>query len=273
MLKSSFTRVLFGAVVAALALVASLSADHSWGPYQWARQANPFTLTVVDSTTVDWDDEVTNSVRDWSVSSVLDMRKVEGSTDGARQCKPPSGQIRICNLTYGFVGWVGLAGITIDPNGHITTGYTKLNDSYLNSASYSSWRQGVVCQEVGHDIGLDHQDEDFDNDPLKSCMDYQDPLWPTPNAHDYDQLEAIYAHLDSYNSYVTLGETDGEGGGDSGGCNAPPGKGCNKLGFGPGNSQSEWGISLGRRGRHEKFIRIDADGTRHITFVTWADGH
>jgi hypothetical protein len=40
---------------------------------------------------------------------------------------------------------------------------------------------------------------------------------------------------------------------------------------GPGNSDHEWGISLGRRGRHEKYIRIDPDGTRHITFVTWAD--
>jgi hypothetical protein len=30
-------------------------------------------------------------------------------------------------------------------------------------------------------------------------------------------------------------------------------------------------MSLGRRGNREKFMRIDPDGIRHITFVTWAE--
>ena len=100
-------------------------------------------------------------------------------------------------------------------------------------------------------------------------MDYtSDPEGPPsnehPNQHDYDQLETIYGHPDSYDSYGT-----GRGGG-GGGCNAPPGQGCNKLDVGDGNSRREWGLSLGRRGAHESFIRIDPDGTRHVTFVTWA---
>jgi hypothetical protein len=31
-------------------------------------------------------------------------------------------------------------------------------------------------------------------------------------------------------------------------------------------------MSLGRRGNAETFIRIDPDGTRHVTHVTWAIG-
>jgi hypothetical protein len=99
-------------------------------------------------------------------------------------------------------------------------------------------------------------------------MDYQDPPYDSPNAHDYEQLDIIYNHTDTDDSYDT-----GDGGGDGGGCNAPPGKGCNK-GESPGHNQDiGWGMSLGRRGQVEIFIRIDPDGTRHITHVIWAIGH
>ncbi len=125
----------------------------------------------------------------------------------------------------------------------------------------------MTCQELGHNVGLGHQDEDFNNDPLFSCMDYQNPPYEYPNAHDYDQLSTIYRHTDSYDSYDT-----GDSGGGGGVCNAPPGKGCNKSGTVGNNRDIGWGMSLGRRGQLETFIRIDADGTRHITRVTWVTG-
>ena len=113
--------------------------------------------------------------------------------------------------------------------------------------------------------------ENFNNEPLFTCMDYQDPPHPYPDSHDYDQLVSIYGHTDSYDSYAGAGGGGGGGGGD-GGCNAPPGKGCNK-GETPGhNGDIGWGMSLGRRGQQEVFIRTDPDGTRHITHVTWAIG-
>jgi hypothetical protein len=99
-------------------------------------------------------------------------------------------------------------------------------------------------------------------------MDYQDPPYQYPNAHDYEQLETIYGHVDSYNSYAA--GDGGGGGGGGGGCNAPPGKGCNKSGA---NGDAGWGMSLGRRGNAETFIRIDPDGTVHLTHVTWAIGY
>lgn len=256
--------------VAALAVgvivCATSSADHAWSDYHWARSSNPLELTVINSTTSDWDPYVSVALSDWNQSSVLNIGEdVNGSTSNRdrRKCDGPNGGIRICNLEYGNNGWLGIAGISVGSDGHITSGYTKLNDSYFNTAYYNKpdWKQSVTCQELGHDFGLGHQDEDFNNISLESCMDYQDPPFESPNAHDYEQLAEIYAH------------TDGGSGGGGGTCNAPPGKGCNKNGAAPGQADIGWGMSLGRRGQQETFIRISPDGTQHITFVTWAVGH
>jgi hypothetical protein len=260
-----------GAIVA-VTYGAVVSADHAWGNYHWARTGSSFNLTIVNSTTDDWDGYVGTAVGDWSKSSVLNMAEdPSGSIDSKvrRSCSAPDGQVRICNLAYGYNGWLGIAGISIDSAGHIVRGYTKLNDSYFSSAYYNTpqWKQSVTCQELGHNVGLSHQDENFTNASLFSCMDYQDPPFENPNDHDFDQLESIYGHTDSYNSY------DGSSGGgdEGGGCNAPAGKGCNKAGFGQDDNDRGWGASLGRRGNREQFLRIDPDGTRHITFVTWAE--
>jgi hypothetical protein len=257
----------------ALVLSSTVSyASHSWADYHWARTTNSFNLKIVNSTTSDWDSYVAQAVSDWSGSRKLTMvQDLSGDTSSQtrRRCNGPAGQVRICNLAYGNNGWLGIAGISIDQNGHITSGYTKLNDTYFTQSYYNNaaWKQSVACQELGHNVGLDHQDENFNNAPLFSCMDYQDPPYPYPNAHDFDQLVTIYDHTDSYNSY--------DGGGSSGGggeCNAPPGKGCNKPAKNGSNGDIGWGMSLGRRGNAETFIRIDPDGTRHVTHVTWAIG-
>ncbi|OGL84416.1 hypothetical protein A3B36_02870 [Candidatus Uhrbacteria bacterium RIFCSPLOWO2_01_FULL_55_36] len=179
-------------------------ANHSWGNYHWSRAANPFTLRVVDSMTSAWDAYLTEAKNDWSASSVLDLSAETGSiaNNQRRQCKPVAGKIRACNYAYGSNGWLGLAQIWVSGN-HITQGTAKVNDTYFNTSTYNTpaWRRLVMCQEIAHDFGLDHQDEDFSNPNLGSCMDYtSDPDGPPsnehPNQHDYDQLETIYAHLD-----------------------------------------------------------------------------
>jgi len=259
--------------LAATCLAPAAMAGHSWGNYHWARTTPSFDLTIINSTTNDWDPYVSQAVADWSDSNKLNMVEDFGgdtSNKTRRQCKGGTGTVRICNLAYGYNGWLGVAGISIDTQGHITTGYTKLNDSYFSASYYNSddWKQSVTCQELGHNVGLGHQDETFDNQSLFSCMDYQDPPYEYPNAHDYDQLDTIYGHTDNYDSYAASDGGGGGGGGD--GCNAPPGKGCNKAGA---NGDVGWGASLGRRGNAETFIRIDPDGTMHLTHVTWAIGY
>jgi hypothetical protein len=64
--------------------------------------------------------------------------------------------------------------------------------------------QHVICQEIGHTFGLDHQDESGIS--LNTCMDYyhntsaSDTKSTHPNSHDYDELGIIYNHLDASTS-------------------------------------------------------------------------
>jgi hypothetical protein len=51
-----------------------------------------------------------------------------------------------------------------------------------------------MCQEIGHDYALEHQDENSSNTHVDYTSDFDGP--PSnehPNAHDYDQLESICA--------------------------------------------------------------------------------
>lgn len=270
MIKKLVKPVLVLSAVAVLVSAASVAfATHSWGPYHWARTANPFTLKTVDSVTSAWDSYLDTAIADWSQSSVLDLTKETGSTGSTdrRRCRPVSGKIRACNYTYGNNGWLGLAQIWIDGNNHIAQGVTKLNDTYFNTATYNTppWRRLVMCQEIAHDFGLDHQDENFYNANLGSCMDYTaDPDGPPsnehPNAHDFEQLETIYAHLDSYASALA---------------SVPGGPG--KSGLAPGadvSDSSEWGTILRHdgKGRPSLYGRDLGKGEKVFTFVFWANG-
>lgn len=198
------------ALLLAFAVAGVAYASHAWGTYHWARTANPFTLKVGDAVTSAWDAYLDEAVSDWNPSSVLDLTKVS-STMNPKTCKGTTGRIEVCNSKYGNNGWLGIAQISISGS-HITKGVAKMNDTYFNTATYNTpaWRRLVMCQEIAHDFGLGHQDEAFDNANLGSCMDYtndpdggaggassSDPSNEHPNAHDFAQLESIYAHLDS----------------------------------------------------------------------------
>jgi len=238
----------------------SLYADHSWGPYHWASTSSPRTVTVVNSVKGDWGSYVTQAISDWSLSEDVTLIEESGSTRGKtrRQCSAPSGQVRICNARYGTnAGWLGIASISLNTDDHIISGYTKLNDSFFSMEYYDTfaWRQSVTCQELGHNIGLSHQDETFDNESLYSCMDYQDPPYEYPNDHDYEQLGTIYDHLDDDDT--TSNATAPESG----------------MVVDNRREARKWGQSQGRSGNRELFVRHNGDGTKQVTHVYWADGH
>lgn len=198
-----FNRLAIAVVGAAAVLTASLAyASHTWNNYHWARTTSSFTLQVIDSNTSNWDDELALALSQWSQSTKLDLAitSYNDSITTRKQCRMAAGQIRSCNASYGANGWLGLASINIDANGHITQGTSKMNDSYSASFASQDQRRHVMCQEIGHLFGLGHTSEDGSSQ--NTCMDYsQSPTSTGPNQHDYDLLVSQYAHTDSYNSY------------------------------------------------------------------------
>jgi hypothetical protein len=273
MTRSRIVLSLVAAAVVALASSGVVQATHSWGNYHWGRTSSPFTLTVVDSVTSAWDGYLDGAVSDWSLSSVLNLTKAAGKTSAIERylCSSIRGRIRACNYTYGDTGWLGIARIWLMSDGHINKAITAVNDTYFNTATYNTppWRRLVMCQEVGHDFGLDHQDEAFDNVNLGTCMDYtSDPDGPPsnehPNAHDYEQLEIIYAHVDGK---ATFSSGSAAGGGAVGG-GAPETELPDFIGP-PG----EWGRLIGSiaGGRVQIYELNLGGGNRVITRVIWAD--
>ena len=203
----------YAAFISAVTLFALLSfpigasANHSWNNYHWARTTNPFTLTVVDSNTSDWQTYFNTSNSDWSQSNVLNLFAEQGNeaSNARKRCVMITGKIHSCNAAYGNNGWLGLASINITGGVHITQGSSKMNDSYFGSSTYNNPNEKlhVMCQEIGHTFGLGHTSEDGSSQ--NTCMDYfsntganaTSTLSTRPNQHDYDQLASIYAHLDT----------------------------------------------------------------------------
>jgi len=186
------------------ASVTPADASHSWNGYHWARTDNPFTLKLGANVSGLWGSMLVAASSDWSQSNVLDTAIVAGSTN-PNPCRPTSGRVEVCNARYGNTGWLGLAQIWITGGEHIVQGVVKNNDYYFGNSSYqynnTAEMQHVICQEIGHTLGLDHQDTSGAS--LNTCMDYyhntsaSDTESTHPNQHDYDELAIIYAHLDA----------------------------------------------------------------------------
>jgi len=249
--------LVFSAVaLAAVVLVGTALANHAWGSYHWSRTSTQVTLNVGDNVDTKWDAYLDGAISDWNPSIVLELTKVAGATSPST-CGPSAGRIEACNAPYGTTGWLGIAQIWVS-GGHITQAVTKLNDTYFDTATYNPppWRRLVACQEIAHDFGLAHQDENFNNANLGSCMDYTNdpdgggsygPSNEHPNQHDFDQLVAIYTHLD----------------GSTGGGTSCKGRKCrNGLEKAPPFSQAN-------RANGDFYVDAVANGGHRLTHVFW----
>ena len=240
-------------------------ATHSWGGYHWARTANPFTLKVVNSNTSDWDSYFHTSNSDWSQSNVMDLAWEQGdeSANARKRCVMITGKIHSCNAAYGNNGWLGLASINITGGTHITQGTSKMNDSYFSSSYYNNpnERLHVMCQEIGHTFGLDHQSTDGSSQ--NTCMDYfsntganaGSTVSTHPNAHDYEELGIIYGHLDA-STTIAFGNLS------------------QSLGFDDDTDDPRaWGklVSQSGNGRSSLYERENRDGSKTATHVLWTE--
>ena len=254
--------------------------NHSWGSYHWARTANPFTLKVGDNVGTSWDSLLNTAIDDWTASTVLDLTKVTGGTNGST-CEPTLGRVEVCSANYGNTGWLGIAQIWIYRGGkHIAQGVVENNDYYFGNSTYqynnSAEMQHVICQEIGHTLGLDHQSTNGGS--LNTCMDYyhntssNDTQSTHPNQGDYDQLRCIYDPAVARQTISTATHScRGKGHLDSTN-SALSGANGNGLFGGSGAAASGWGrlVATSGGGSASTFVRDLGDGRAIVTFVIWA---
>jgi hypothetical protein len=272
-MKRSYFLFLTASIVVSLAVatVPGISwAEHSWGNYHWARNANPLPLLVVDSVDLSWQFEFDMALNEWNDDETVLAMTIDSADDSARarkRCKMKSGQIRVCNASYGYNGWLGLATIGLNSQGHIDRGTAKVNDSYSSYWADQNQKRHVMCQEVGHLFGLGHTSEDGTSQ--QTCMDYSsDPQSISPNQHDYDLLATKYAHLDSYNSFDEGSSSEGEGGSNKP-CN-PRKPGCN--GFDLPIGVPAGAVPVNRGPHAEIWVKSRPDGGLWIFHIRLAPG-
>ena len=263
--------------IAAIAAIAAVSApaafaNHSWGGYHWARTANPFTVKLGNNlTSSEWQSHLSQTSGDWSQSTVLDTSIVAGQAR-SKNCRPTAGRDEICNGSYGNNGWLGLASIWLQSgSSHIVQGTVKLNDYYLGpGASYAYnntyEREHVMCQEVGHTFGLDHQDTSGAS--FGTCMDYShstNSTSTTPNTGDYDELLCIYDPADA-------GRTLTSGSGSTAHT-------CTGTGHLDSTTTIGASLSQGAASAHvpwwanpseSVYVQHLANGQTQVTYITWA---
>ena len=250
-----------------IAVPATSSAAHSWGGYHWARTTSPFTLKLGDNlTSADWKGHLGQTSSDWNSPSILGITTstpiltalVAGQSN--KRCSMVAGTTQVCNRRYGNNGWLGMASIYITGGTHITQGSAKMNDTYFDTAKYNNpnERLHVMCQEIAHTFGLDHQSTDGSSQD--TCMDYfsntganaTNTQSTRPNAHDFEELNIIYQHLDNTTTVAAMAASAASVSDET-------------------DDDNSWGhlIRQSPNGRSSIYERFNGDGSKILTHVYW----
>lgn len=195
-------------VAVLLPTAATALPTQSWYGYHWAR-TGPLAIQIGNNLDSSWAPYFNTATTQWTAAKNIDFVSVAGTTT-ADYCDPVYGTVQVCNANYGATGWLGYA--TAYTNGtEITAASVQLNDYYFASGRYntSAWRAMTACQEIGHTLGLAHNNTTRTDTNNGTCMDYtNDPTGTlgtngklaniAPSSSDFAALDGIYATVDSH---------------------------------------------------------------------------
>lgn len=187
---------------------------HQWNGYHWTKQSdNERKVIIRDSlSSTSYANKLGNVISDWGQSAKFKFVRQQAETDATTRlnCPMPTyyGRVRVCNHSdYTFSG-AGIARIRYNSESHIQKGTVRVKNSVTSTA-----QRPLLCQEVGHTLGLDHRGT------TNSCM-YQDAgsASASPDAHDYEQLSnQTHHHGGEADTGGSLSDLD-TGGGVLDGC-------------------------------------------------------
>ncbi|KAL7554103.1 hypothetical protein ACHAWF_017489 [Thalassiosira exigua] len=116
-----------------------------------------------------WNSSLASAVLDWNQSGAIAL-STRNMTIHDPECGAAPWTMKVCNKNFGDTGWKG-ANQHFLYEGEIVASVVRLNDWHFNRMTWME-QQYTLCHELGHGLGLQHRDEDFDNEDKNDCMDY-----------------------------------------------------------------------------------------------------
>ncbi|MBI5363815.1 MAG: hypothetical protein HZA53_11600 [Planctomycetes bacterium] len=162
-------------------VVGTAWANHRWGCWRYADANISFYNGCTGSYSTYVADEAINDANSWHNYTDVNLSpSPQGTTD----------HLNCFNGSYGINGWLGIAEILTYNGCTILQGRARFNQSYMDNPAYgysTTNKKHVVCQEIGHLFGLDHQ-----RGQAQSCMNDRILSVPNPNSHDQSLVNSIY---------------------------------------------------------------------------------
>jgi hypothetical protein len=150
-LRFSRRTALIFAIVVSAGTLAGTAGAHQWGSWHWHRGGSAVYIYVYNQCVYRyWECEYARRDIHQRPHPVY-LSPVSYHTD-----------ISVLDCYCGYTGWAGLAQIMNYSGSHILHAHATLNMTYAQGYS-SAYNQGIMCQEIGHTLGLTH-------DNLGSCM-------------------------------------------------------------------------------------------------------
>jgi len=168
-------------VAIAFGAIGTAWANHRWGCWKYADANINLHNGCTGSYATYVNEEGVGDSNSWhNYTDVNFSNSSQGTTD----------HLNCFNGSYGINGWLGIAEILTYSGCIVQQGRARFNQSYLDNAAYgysATNKKHVVCQEIGHPLGLSHQ-----KGQAQSCMNDRILSVPNPNSHDQSMINSIY---------------------------------------------------------------------------------